>query len=133
MNITDIIPADRWNDIAPTVQRRIRVEVKVVETAIARILATGNWKLIGIDNGDEVEKFDTIEKALPYIFDLDDCSVLFKTTNPEKTKAQHRWFRVVLGNDGYDAISDYSAYDDDFQSVLDGLNHTIDEWERGEV
>lgn len=115
MDITDIIPADRWSKIEPSVQRRIRIEADVIDKIVTRLIATGRWVPASVDYGDDPVPVKTSEDVLREVFSVDQAHVYFHSTDG----VHQRWFFAVLGNDGWDVINDYSGYDDDFSAIIE--------------
>lgn len=86
------------------VEKRIAVEKKVVRKLIRAMKAHG-WLATSVDDGgeiDEIIKTTTETEVMDAVFAVDEAQILF-----QKGDDGH-WVRIILGNDGWDAIADYS-------------------------
>lgn len=84
------------------VEKRIQIEKKVVRKLIRMAKEIG-FDTVSVYDGGEWYR-DIIEsKALEHVFSVDESHIRFTHENGES-------FRVfiVLGNDGYDAVCDYT-------------------------
>ncbi len=84
-------------------QHRITIERQLV-TQLIQVAQAHNYELRAVDDGEERLKVATTQQALDAVFSVDESSIFFK--HPEEPKAHCA--RIVLGNDGYDAIADHS-------------------------
>ncbi len=103
------------------VQRRIRMEVRIIRQLVKDALAAG-FKL-SVDDGEEQTPYYT--EAKPVFTALmntdEDYLHLYKP-------GLAGWVRLVYGNDGYDVISDYTT---NLESVLAGANSLAEKVEVG--
>lgn len=85
------------------VEKRIAMEKQVITHFIRTAQAHG-YEPIKVFDGEAVIKTTTETEVLDAVFAVDESMVYFR--HPEETKAHV--IVVVLGNDGWDAISDSS-------------------------
>lgn len=78
-----------------------RIERRVVAALCVRLAAVG-WMPHEVYDGEERTKVDDARGAMELIFNLDDAWLTFA-----KGERRH-WVRLVMGNSGWDVISDYS-------------------------
>lgn len=102
-----------------TVSPRGRLERRVIAAAIAHLQQAG-FTLVSVDDGEEDTKVTTAKEAMELVFNLDECRIYFRKQgfNPHN-------LLIVLGNDGWDAISDYTytAGDPDgFEKAMDAFD-----------
>jgi len=90
------------------VDARIAVERDVVSKLIL-MAAEAGWVCTHVDNGDGGVKVTTLEQAMDEAFAADDATLAFRKNG----HAMHVY--VVLGNDGWDAVADYSAPAEDVE------------------
>lgn len=95
-------------------------ERQIVRATINAALARG-WSLDFVDNGGDEEKVNTVDEAMEAAFAADDARIHFRAG------FRTAWLYAVLGNDGWDVISDYTTNLDDAVKSTDGL---VSEWER---
>lgn len=95
------------------VEKRQEIERKVVRHLIREMKKVG-WIADKVDDGDdEYIKVSTEAEVMESVFAVDEAQIRFK-----KGGAAH-WVTIILGNDGWDCISDYSYSDsDDFEKVM---------------
>lgn len=84
------------------VRARRMMELRVVWGLIRHLDAAG-FNAVQVDNGEELIDTDTDEQVMEHVFSVDESRVYFRDGNN-----QRRMVYIVLGNDGWDAISDYS-------------------------
>jgi len=90
------------------VDARIAVERDVVSKLIL-MAAEAGWVCTHVDNGDGGVKVTTLEQAMDEAFAADDATLAFR-------KNGHAMYAyIVLGNDGWDAVADYSAPAEDVE------------------
>jgi hypothetical protein len=102
---------------AQEVRPRARMELKLVNRLIADAAAAG-YKLTVEEYEQDGEKGYDVKSA---IFNLDECYVNVIGTDGKFLG----WVRLVLGNDGYDAISDYLTSLDTFMSGCNELSDRL--------
>lgn len=99
-----------------SVAARIELEKKVVRGLIRHMKAAG-WSADNAWDGESEYKIEGSEsKAMEAVFGVDEISLRFK-----KSDAEHGVL-IVLGNDGWDAISDWNYREGD----PDGFNASMD-------
>jgi len=86
-----------------TIEKRIETERKVVRHLI-RTAKKHGFELRAVDNGEERINVPTETEAMEHVFSVDESKVVFR--HPSHTK--NHVAMIVLGNDGWDAISDSS-------------------------
>lgn len=128
MKVIDVHP--RFNELCDSVKSRTLIEIKIAARVIRAVLATGNWKLHGIDLDEGLEPTPTIEEALKLIFDLDDARLFFTNTKDETHEA---WVYFVLGNDGWDVVSDYTCSSDGFEQAVESASNLDEDAANTEV
>lgn len=100
-------------------QERISLEKRVVRHLI-RVMKLAGWAIDFIDDGEKVY-IDSEKEAMDTVFSVDDCKIYFR-----KGQRNH-WVFIVLGNDGWDAIADYSySSTDDFEKTMEIVNKYAD-------
>lgn len=99
---------------------RQRIEVAVVRLLLTQAQLAG-FTLYAIDDGEDVIRVKTADRAMKEIFNRDECYIKFR--KPEDK--QFFWARIILGNDGDDAISDYSTDDGPFDHMMEEVSDTI--------
>lgn len=93
---------------------RIKIERRLIRFMI-RVLKRNGWEIAFIDDGGENVRVSSVNEALEVVFGVDDCRIFFK-----KGLSRH-WVLIVLGNDGWDAVADYSyseKVDDGFEGIM---------------
>ena len=91
---------------------RERVERRLVWNLLAKLAAAG-W----IPDSVDEEAVKTPEEVMEMVFNLDDARVFF-----QKGLAT-AWVRIVLGNDGWDAVCDWApANGGDFDKVMEAFD-----------
>lgn len=105
-----MISRKRLATLAPAVQRRIRVESRIVETTVAALLAAGYW--LGVDTGGDSLDCDPTNARGPVLAALGECDLdrllAFPADSAPDANAA-AWVLFVYGNDGWDVISDYTT------------------------
>ena len=127
MKPTEINPG--FAELDPSVKTRMLVEMKIVKRVIEAVLATGNWKLHGVDFGD-YEKTPTLIEAMKLLFDLDDGTLMFSCTKEKRARA---WVRFVFGNDGWDVVSDYTCSPHGFEQAVEAASGNDNDLDNEEV
>ena len=93
-------------DIEPKIAARMEVERKVIANLIQLAQAAG-YELRAVNDGEERVRVSTEAEALEVVFSVDESLITFK--HPEEPKAHCAV--IVLGNDGWDCVSDASMGD----------------------
>ncbi len=118
--IVPVLDIDKQLHRGETMLPRSRIERRVVANLIAHLEKAG-FALATVFDGDEENKVTTMKEAMELVFNLDDCWINFART----PKSSYRGVRIVLGNDGYDCISDwkYSTADSDgFNKAMEAFD-----------
>lgn len=97
---------------------RQAIERAVVWNLIQYMAANG-WRVSAVNDGDAWEKTATPLEVMELVFNLDEAWLRFR-----KDDAKHSAY-IVLGNDGYDALSDWNYSDDD----ADGFNAALSQFD----
>ena len=105
------------------VEKRIEIERKVVRHLIRTMKAAG-WNVLNVDDGgDEMVECKTETETMDAVFSVDESHIYFRKPIIREGKeigiTHHAY--IVLGNDGWDAICDYSfgpSKDDDFADIM---------------
>lgn len=116
-------------------QQRQEIERKVVRHLI-RAMKEKGWIISRINDGGEPDE-DIIKpnetEAMETVFSVDESTITFKKTVQEGNHSISRSAYIVLGNDGYDCIANYSisnhalAYDD-FEAIMDEVQAYADQF-----
>ena len=104
------------------IKKRIAVERRLVRHLI-RVMDLAGWKISCIDDGGEFVKINSELEAMETVFSVDESRIYFKKG------AQKHIVLIVLGNDGFDAIADYSTSVDDvdgFSAVMNKVSEYSD-------
>ena len=108
-------------------KRRQEIELTIV-TYLVTVMDERGWKVYAIDDGGDE---DVSPKNLKDVIDTV-LSVEYSGIRFEKNKRKHAAV-IVLGNSGYDCISDHSASDnDDFGQIMDEVIYPFGELYEGE-
>lgn len=93
------------------VEKRIAVEKKVVRHLCDTMRKHG-WDAIYVDDGgDEAEQTNSTDEVVEAVFAVDEATIAFK-------KGRMTCFvQIILGNDGWDCIADYS-FTDEFDKIM---------------
>ena len=100
------------------VEKRQEIE-RIVVRHLIRTMKKHGWEAYAVDDGgDEPEKCRTEADVMELVFGVDEATIGFiKRVAPKPI--MHRVL-IVLGNDGWDAIADYSFSDsDDFGKIME--------------
>jgi hypothetical protein len=110
-------------DAARQLHARSRVE-RFVAWNLVHYLSLRDFNVIATFDGDAREQPATIKAALELIFNLDEVSVRFRKigTRPDGKRWPEHGVLLVLGNDGWDLVSDWNYTEGD----ADGFNATMD-------
>lgn len=95
------------------------IERRVIIKLVAEMTKAG-WEVIYVNDGEENEEAKSIDDILAVVDSVDEAWIYFHKMLTPNLGATH-WVQIVLGNDGYDCIADYSfglREDDDFSSVM---------------
>ena len=98
------------------VEKRIAMERRLVRKLV-RIMKENGWIAARVSDGEESVRVSGEEAVLAVVFSVDESAIRF-----EKDGKAH-WVSIVLGNDGYDAVADYSYSHrdpDGFVAIMEG-------------
>jgi hypothetical protein len=88
------------------VENRQEIERKVVRHLVRTMKAAG-WDAFSVDDGGEIVKTRTEAEVMDTVFSVDESTIRFRKGSTVHVAV------IVLGNDGWDCIADYSFSDDD--------------------
>jgi hypothetical protein len=109
-----------------SVKMRIEVEKKIVRAFLKSAYAKGFKVSMDLDDEDAfLKKYPTVAKAMADIFDLDDARVYVWKEGESKPEG---WIYFVFGNDGWDAISDYTVNLEEELGLLVEANKISDKY-----
>lgn len=81
---------------------------------LIRTMKKHGWIACTVHDGEERVKCSSEKEVMDAVFSVDESAIRF-----EKGGVKHSVY-IVLGNDGYDAISDYGySQTDEFQSIME--------------
>ena len=122
-----------------SIHARMRVERELVANLIHHLYANG-WQVHGVFDGEATQRIapdrQPVEAAamrdtMEHVFAVDEAHIGVNKVHAGK-RMRHTIF-IVLGNDGWDAISDYSYADeadsDGFKAVMEAFD--CEKWESG--
>ena len=96
-------------------ETRMDIERKIVRKLV-RVMKKHGWVVEYVNNGGEAEVCKTEKAVMNAVFAGDDARIYFKNA-----AGRRHWAFIVLGNDGYDCICDYSFCadnGDDFDTIM---------------
>lgn len=102
---------------------RMQAEREITLATIQAALARG-YTLHGVDIGEGRELCATVEKAMELAFEGDEANITL--THP--AHEGFSWIYIVLGNSGWDVVSDYTIDLDEAVKATDAL---VEKWEEG--
>lgn len=96
----------------------MRTERKLIWNLLAHLEARG-FKLTGANDGDEQYKLTDMKAAMEVVFSVDEAWLYVRKN---KARIGHTIF-IVLGNDGYDCVNDYSIGETDgFTAAMESFD-----------
>lgn len=95
---------------------RLRFEVAAVRYLLERAAGEG-FKVCSIDDGEGRTHVASVNEAMKLIFNLDDCYLNFRRHSTDRAY----WVRIVLGNSGWDSISDYGSVEGPWNKLIEGV------------
>ena len=109
-------------------KRRQEIELIII-TYLVTVMDERGWKVYAIDDGgDEDVSPKNLKDVIDTVFSVEYSDIRF-----EKNKRKHAAV-IVLGNSGYDCISDHSASDnDDFEQIMDEVVYPFGELYEEEI
>lgn len=107
---------------------RGRLERRVIWNLLHNLLAAG-WKPTEVDDGEELHQIadtgsaDELAKAtMERVFAVDESRIFFERC----ANSPRQWVFVVLGNDGWDSVNDFTL-GTGFAEVLDNFIDHVEE------
>ena len=109
-------------------KRRQEIELTIV-TYLVTVMDERGWKVYAIDDGgDEDVSPKNLKDVIDTVFSVEYSVIRF-----EKNKRKHAAV-IVLGNSGYDCISDHSfSPSDDFGQIMDEVVYPFGELYEEEI
>ena len=102
------------------IEKRQDIERKVVRHLIRTMKAAG-WPVAYVDYGDpddDTVSCKTENEAMDTVFSVDESTIAFRKPAFAKTPAMTCFVQIVLGNDGWDCIADYSS-NEEFRAIME--------------
>lgn len=93
-------------------ERRIAGEKSNIRK-VCKALIAGGYRLNYVDDGEERTPVANVKQAIEAVTAVDMAHIVFLTPAGE-----YRNLYIVLGNSPEEVVSDYSAWDDDFQRIV---------------
>jgi len=100
--------------------RRAEVERAIVKSVIEAAIKQG-WRLDAASNGEEYEEDIGPKRAMEIAFACDEAHVYFRKGE------QRGWVFIVLGNEGWTVIADYTI---SLDPVIDSIQELVDRFEK---
>lgn len=105
-------------------ERRQECERQIVRATIEAALARG-YTLHSVANGEDDERVASTDEAMKYAFECDEAHIFFTRPNAaENTPIS--WLFIVLGNEGWTVISDYTV---DLDDAVNDTEELVTKWE----
>lgn len=103
------------------VEQRIEMEKRIVRHLCDTLRSKG-WIATHVnDGGDDDEPVSDTEEVVDAVFAVDTATIHFRKQVAPGIGKTH-FAMIVLGNDGYDCIADYSySATDDFGEIMEGV------------
>lgn len=109
---------------------RKEIEINILNEMFKRLNNAG-YNLIGYYDLEEYFTSNKNEDAINWLYEVD-CGVNFEFKSEKSTIVY--WINPVIGNDGYDVISDYvSVPDSDFDKVMESMYEYCNDLESGKI
>jgi len=104
--------------------RHQQVERIIVRATIKAAIAKG-FELVAASNGEDFVKTTSIRRAMVVAFECDEAHVYFRKPGSEGTHWTS-WIYVVLGNEGWTVISDYTV---DLEDAVKATEPLVEKYE----
>lgn len=109
-----------WQRHSPSVRRRFELEWEVAISIVRAALKAGY--LVTVDNGeDATEHLKHITDVMDVMFETDEDTLLFGKPGTGALG----WAKLIWGNSGYDALSDYST---NMEYLMAGASKIFDDY-----
>ncbi len=113
------------------IEKRIAVEKRIVRRFVKDALAAGHRLSVSYERGYDIDEMlngsRNIKEIMDAAFAADDAHLFVHKADGPTTEngsvLSEGWVYIVLGNDGYDVISDYTT---GIESLLAGANALAD-------
>lgn len=102
---------------------RQQAEREIVRATIEAVIKHV-YLLHSVDNGEDITEVRTVDEAMELAFACDEAYINFRS--PQITQHIVAWIYIVLGNEGWTVISDYTTNLDDAIKDTDAL---VEAWE----
>lgn len=91
-----------------SVEKRQQIERRVVRSLAVELIDAGY--VLSVNDGEEVHQRTTnVDTILEQVFAVDESHIHVHASMLSPNSAMEGWFYIVLGNDGWDAICDYTT------------------------
>jgi len=104
-----------------SIERRQMVERSIVRATIKAAIAKG-FALVAASNGEDYVKTTSIRRAMEVAFECDEAHVYFRKPGSD----WNSWIFVVLGNEGWTVISDYTV---DLEDAVKATEPLVEKYE----
>lgn len=92
---------------------RSEIEKRIVSATI-KMLGEQGWALLGVDDGEDWYPIPDAQHAMDIGFTVDEFKLHFQKKGHRK-----QVISFVLGNSGWDVISDSTCGDEEFEQIMD--------------
>lgn len=106
-----------------SIEKRIAIEKRVVRKLV-RVAKAAGWSIPYVYDGGENVKCESEKDIMDAVFSVDESWIKFRKEIDGKMIGCVAY--IVLGNDGYDAICDYSALEVFEKEVMEEVNAYCD-------
>lgn len=103
-----------------TLERRQEVERTIVRATIEEAIKQG-WTVKSVDNGEDRTRVDSVDKAMAEAFACDEAHIYLARGG------RVGWVYIVLGNEGWTVVSDYTMSLDDVVTATEALVNKFEE------
>jgi hypothetical protein len=102
-------------------ERRQEVERDIVRATVEAALKLG-FTLHSVNNGEEEPLVSTVDEVMEYAFSCDEAHIFFR----EPGMPVYSWLYIVLGNEGWTVISDYTV---DLDGAVQATEALVEKYE----
>ena len=94
------------------IHARGRIERRVVWNCLKYLEAAGHYPILHCDGEEDVKVKGDLKQCMELTFNLDECRIIFAKSPNAKWTDRTGSIVVVLGNDGWDSIADWTWRED---------------------
>lgn len=105
------------------------IEVNILNEMFKRLNEAGYF-LIGYYDSEEYFTSNKNEDAINWLYEVDDI-VKFELRKGEEKKVY--WILPIVGNGGYDIISDYGCTAEEFEKIMESMDDYCSDLESGKI